>query len=108
MMNQIENWENVEPNYGEFKRLKPGGYICQVIAITQEKSQKGNDMLVLNYDIAEGEDKGYFMKQYKNAPRTNEKEPKWAGKFYLVLNTERIRKPIKRHCNFNRGKQSEL
>lgn len=88
MINKIENWDKVEPNYGERKRLPAGGYICQIIAVTMEKSKSGNDMITLNYDIAEGEFKGYFMDRYKNAPRNDLKEPKWGGKYYIVINTE--------------------
>lgn len=88
MINKIENWDSVEPNYGERKTLKPGGYICQVIATAIEKSKNGNDMLVINFDIAEGDDKGYYMKRYKEAPRTNGTEPKWGGKYYIVIDVE--------------------
>ena len=88
MIEKIDNWEKVEPNYGERKRIPAGGYICQVLAVAIEKSNNGNDMIVLNFDIAEGEFKSYYMDRYKNAPRTNGQEPKWQGKYYIVINTE--------------------
>lgn len=88
MINRVENWEKVEPNYGEAKKLKAGGYILEILAVAMEKSKNGNDMIVINFDIAEGEDRGFYMKKYKDAPRTDGKEPKWQGKYYIVLNVE--------------------
>lgn len=88
MIDKIENWEKVQPDYGEYKKLPAGGYICQIIAVAIEKSKSGNDMITINYDIADGEYKGYFMNRYKNAPRTNGTEPKWQGKYYIVINAD--------------------
>ena len=91
MINKIENWDKVEANYGEAKRLKAGGYICIILAVKQEKSQNsGKEMLVINFDIASGEYKNFYMDKYKNAPRDekNPVEPKWQGKYYIVLEGE--------------------
>lgn len=91
MINKIENWDKVEANYGEVKRLKADGYICVILACKQEVSAKSSKlMLVINFDIAEGDFKGYYMDRYKNAPRDNNhpQEPKWSGKYYIVLEGE--------------------
>lgn len=88
MIDKIENWDSVEPNYGERKMIKPGGYICQVIGVVMEKSKNGNDMITINFDISEGEEKGYYMKRYKEAPRGNGQEPRWQGKYYIVKGTD--------------------
>ena len=91
MINKIENWDKIEANYGEGKRLKAGGYICVILACKKEQSQKtGKEMLVVNFDIAEGDYKGFYMERYKNAPRDNANpvEPKWQGKYYIVLEGE--------------------
>jgi len=88
MINKIENWDKVEANYGEFKRLSAGGYICKVMACKQETSKSsGKKMLVVNFDIAEGDFKDFYLERYKNAPRDNNNpvEPKWSGKYYIVL-----------------------
>lgn len=96
MIDKIENWDNIEPNYGEWKRLPAGGYICKVIAVAIEKSKKGNDMIVINFDIAEGEYKDYFWKMYKDAPRNeNLGEPRWGGRYYITLNTEGYEQRLK-------------
>lgn len=88
-MNKIENWEKVEPNYGA-KRLTAGGYICVILACMQEKSKNGKEMLTINFDIADGEFKDFYKEKYKNAPRDLNKpeEPKWKGKYYIVLEGE--------------------
>lgn len=90
MINKIENWDKVEANFGESKRLSAGGYICVILACKKEKSKNGKEMLVVNFDIAEGEFKGFYMDKYKNAPRDNANpvEPKWKGKYYIVLEGE--------------------
>ncbi len=91
MINKPENWDNVEPNFGGAKRLSAGGYICKVMACKVETSQRTNkQMLVVNFDIAEGEFKDFYLEKYKNAPRDNHNpvEPKWAGKYYIVLEGE--------------------
>lgn len=90
MINKIDNWDKVEANFGEPKRLSAGGYICVILACKQEKSKNGKEMLVVNFDIAEGEFEGFYMDKYKNAPRDNNNpvEPKWKGKYYIVLEGE--------------------
>ena len=87
MINKIDNWDKVEANYGESKRITAGGYVCVIMACKVETSSTNKQMLVVNFDIAEGDFKGYYMEQYKNAPRDNNnpKEPKWRGKYYLLL-----------------------
>lgn len=45
---------------GEFVPLPAGGYVCNIVDAEITKSSKGNDMLVLYVDIADGEYRGYF------------------------------------------------
>lgn len=43
-------------------------------------------MLVINFDIAEGEFKGFYMDKYKNSTPKSDSEPiKWQGKYYQML-----------------------
>ena len=39
MIKKIENWDKIEANYGEGKRLIAGGYICKILAVMKEKSK---------------------------------------------------------------------
>lgn len=98
MINKIENWDKVEANYGEAKRINAGGYICKILACRQETSQRsGKKMLVINFDIAEGEYKDFYLEKYKNAPRDNNNpvEPKWQGKYYILLEGENFEGRLK-------------
>ena len=98
MINKIENWDKVEANYGESKRITAGGYICKVLACKQEQSKSsGKNMLVINFDIAEGDFKDFYLEKYKNAPRdqNNPQEPKWQGKYYILLEGENFEGRLK-------------
>ena len=71
-MERIEGYETAQALTGEFERLKPGGYICKIIAAKEEKSKSGNKMLTLALDIDEGEQKGFFMKRFEELKKENQ------------------------------------
>lgn len=65
-MERIEGYETIQALTGEYERLKPGGYICKIIAAKEEKSKKtGSRMLTIALDIDDGEQKGFFMKRFE-------------------------------------------
>lgn len=65
-MKVIENYENIQASSGEFARPGNGGYILEIVNVTDvpynEKTGKG-DYLRIDYDIASGEFKGYYTAQ---------------------------------------------
>ena len=66
-----------------------GGYVCVILALEQKKSNSGKNMLVINFDIAEGEYRGFYMDKYRNTTPKSDSEPvKWQGKYYLMLEGE--------------------
>ena len=71
-MEKIEGYETAQALTGEYERLKPGGYICKIIAAKEEKSKSGNKMLTLALDIDEGEQKGFFMKRFEELKKENQ------------------------------------
>ena len=75
-MKRINNWENIQESTS-FKRLTPNSYICTIL-IVEDYPEK--EYLKIYFDIAKGDDKGYFKKQYDGDTR---KERKWpnAGTF---------------------------
>ena len=75
-MKRIENWENIQESTS-FKRLTPNGYICKILSLEDHPDK---EYLKMYFDIAKGDDKGYFKKQYDGDTR---KERKWpnAGTF---------------------------
>ena len=60
-------------------RIKPDGYVCQILKAKTETSQNGNISLVIYFDIAEGDFKGYYKQDYKEQVATPEKPKKWRG-----------------------------
>ena len=79
-MERIEGYETAQALTGEYERLKPGGYICKIIAAKEEKSKSGNKMLTLALDIDEGEQKGFFMKRWEELKKER-KDPNEEVKF---------------------------
>ena len=65
-MKAIENYENIKASSGEFARPGNGGYILEIVNVTDvpynEQTGKG-DYLRIDYDIAAGDFKGYYTAQ---------------------------------------------
>jgi hypothetical protein len=80
MMNLPNDWKNIKADDGNFKSLPAGIYKCVVKQATVKLSKKGQEMLVLCFDIAEGEYKNYFMdlfgKRHEEASQKGE-QAKW-------------------------------
>ena len=58
-------------------RLPVGAYICKIMGVRYEEGKNDNsDVIVLQFDIAEGEQKDFFRKQY-DANQNEDK--KWKG-----------------------------
>lgn len=58
-------------------RLPIGAYVCKIMGVRYEEGQDGrSDMIVLQFDIAEGEQKDFFRKQF-DANQSEDK--KWKG-----------------------------
>lgn len=75
-MRKINNWENIKENNG-FEKLPVGGYIVKILNV-QDVHEK--EYLKVSFDIAEGEHKGFFKKQYDEDTRQDKKWPN-AGSF---------------------------
>lgn len=81
-MRKIDGFENVQ-EATSFKRLPVDAYVCKIMNVNDvpmdAKTGKG-DYLKVFFDIAEGEHKGYFKKQYDADTRADKKWPN-AGSF---------------------------
>lgn len=64
-MKPIKNWENIKAS-GDFESLPGGGQICKIMG-AKEKSNKNTNgtHLELMLEIAEGEYKGFFERDYR-------------------------------------------
>ena len=58
---------------GEFKRVKPGAYICKITAVEDVTAK---EYLKISYDIDDGEFKGYYSEMRENHP-----DWLWAGAY---------------------------
>jgi len=75
-----KEYENATAFTGEYERLEPEGYICKILGSKVEQSKKGNDMLVLAVDIAEGKYESFFTKQFEEKKK-NVKSPDQKAKY---------------------------
>lgn len=67
-----------------FEQLPRGAYVCKIKHIEEAQSKKGSNMIKVFFDIAEGEYKDFYEKQYKE--NTNE-DKKWSydATTYLII-----------------------
>lgn len=79
-MNKPQGFDNVEPITSSFEKLKAGGYICKILNAETFISRKGNEMLRLGCDIAEGQFKDYFQKQYEKFTKND--NAFWGRNYY--------------------------
>ena len=56
---------------GEGNRLEPGNYLCKILGVACKNDKNGNPMLVLQYDIAEGDYKDYYQNLHKTKKESN-------------------------------------
>lgn len=61
MISLPANWKDVKADDGSFQGLPAGVYKMVVKQATVKQSKSGKQMLVICFDIAEGEYKDYFM-----------------------------------------------
>lgn len=71
---QKPNNFNETQGYSDFSALEPGGYVCKIIKVEETVSSTNKNMLKIFLDIAEGDEKAYYSKQYKADTRD---EKKW-------------------------------
>lgn len=68
-------------NFNAAERLPADGYVLKVLNVKPEQYSWG-EVLIISFDIVEGEYKGFFTKQYK---AMDEKFKKWKGNFRLTI-----------------------
>ena len=66
--------------------LPAGLYEVKIIQAKTETTANGSEMLVLAYDIAEGEEKDFYKKDYD--ARATDPNRKWRGVFRIFLPKE--------------------
>ena len=74
-MKKINEYDEAQALTGEYEVLEAGGYVCKILNAKEEKSQSGKEMLVIAFDIEEGEHKDYFKRRFDNDTRLDKKWP---------------------------------
>ena len=70
-----------------FEQLPKGAYVCKIMNIEEAKSKKGQDMVKVYFDIAEGDFKGFYEKQYKDNT-SEDKVWSYDATMYLLIPSE--------------------
>lgn len=63
-MKRLNGYEKAQA-YTESERLPAGGYVLRILDVKYQSNDWG-DVIVLYFDIDEGEQKGFFERNYKN------------------------------------------
>lgn len=79
---------NSTPAYGtgEAMQIAPGGYVCKIKSARSEQGKDGRAFMVLAFDIAEGEQAGFYDKQFKTRKQNNA-NAKWGGTYRQSVHT---------------------
>ena len=78
------NGLEIKKSAGANEPLPAGGYVAKILNAKVEEYSWG-EVLVISFDIAEGEYKDFFSKQYKENTR---EDKKWKGNFRLTVPNE--------------------
>lgn len=73
-------WDTTEAFTGDFKTVTPGGHICKIMNAKEDVTSTGKQVLVIMYDIVEGDCKGYYADDFKRKYESNP-EAKWQGTY---------------------------
>lgn len=76
---RFSDYNNTQAFDGEYETLPTGGHIMTIVG-TKIDSYDWGDMLILAIDIAEGEHKGFYQRQYDRRKQDNP-NAKWAGTY---------------------------
>lgn len=77
-MKPIPGWDETPAYTGETMQLPKGLYVCIVKQANVVVDRNNREQLVLLFDIAEGEQKGFYQKQFDSRKRSNS-DAKWSG-----------------------------
>lgn len=71
MINKPQGYDEAPAYTGEFIQLPAGLYVCEIIGVREEENG-GHSRLAMQFDIAEGEHKGFYQKQFKMAKQADQ------------------------------------
>lgn len=72
-MKQFAGFEEAKVNKGSnFEALPKGAYVLKVVGIKKAENKNGGSRFDIAFDIAEGEHKDFYTKQYQESKKANE------------------------------------
>lgn len=78
-MNKPQGYDEAQAYTGDFEQLELGGHVCKITEVKLEYTQNTNaEVLILAFDIAEGNQAGYYQRRYDEAKKNNA-QAKWQG-----------------------------
>ena len=77
MITKPQGYDEAPAYTGEFATLPAGLYVCEILGVKQEE-YNGHSRFVMQFDIAEGDQKGFYQEQY-NAEKQMNQEAKYKG-----------------------------
>lgn len=97
----MKKYEGYEARKAEpaAQALPAGGYVAKILD-AEVKEYEWGDVLVISFDIAEGDYKGYFANRWK-ADENSDYERKWKGVFRLNIPSAKSKYPDSDKRGFN-------
>lgn len=77
-MRKLNGYEAAQV-YSEQERLPAGGYVLKILDVKYQENDWG-DVIILSFDIEEGEHKGFYAVNYK---AQTQEDKKWKGTYRL-------------------------
>lgn len=72
-MQKLQGYDEAEALNGNYEILEAGGYICKIVGAREETSKTNKRMLVIAFDINDGEHKDFFKRKFDKSTLTNKK-----------------------------------
>ena len=83
MIRKPEGYDEAQAYTGEGMSLPAGCYVCEILGAIEE-NYNGRERFVMQFDIAEGECKGFYQQQFKAAKERNV-SAKYKGEYRQVM-----------------------
>jgi hypothetical protein len=77
-MNKPQGFDEALTFTGDFETIELGGHVCVIKGAKVETTQSGKEILKIQLDIAEGENKDFYNRQYSKRKELNP-DAKWGG-----------------------------
>ena len=84
MIGKPQGYDDAQAFTGEFVSLPAGCYVCTIKQVSTGQSQSGRNQVAVLFDIAEGEYKEFYDKQFK-AAKTQGSDAKWKGVYKQIV-----------------------